>query len=66
MVKNIKQKVNKLPTLQLPLDSDYLVVECNGCELGWGAILKKKKNKYLPKTNEQICRYTSEKYNVKP
>jgi len=66
LVQNIKQKVNKLPTLQLPLDSDYLVLECDGCESGWGAILKRKKNKYLSKDNEQICRYASGKYTVKP
>ena len=66
MVQNIKQKVNKLPTLQLPLDSDYLVLECDGCEVRWGAILKRKKNKYLSKDNEQICRYASGKYTVKP
>jgi len=63
---DIKQKVNKLPTLQLPLDSGYLVLECDGCESGWGAILKRKKNKYLSKDNEQIFIYASGKYTVKP
>jgi len=38
--------VNNLPYLSLPLDSDYLVVKCDGCVQEWGAILKKKKNKY--------------------
>ena len=37
--------VNNLSYLSLPLDSDYLVIECDGCEKWWGAILKKKKNK---------------------
>jgi len=37
---------NNFPYLSLPLDFDYLVIECDGCEHGWGAILKKKKNKY--------------------
>jgi len=60
LVQDIKQKVNKLPTLQLPLDSDYLVVECDGCESGWGAILKKKNicqkimNKYADMLLENI------------
>ena len=38
--------VNNLSYLSLPLDSNYLVIECYGCERGWGAVLKKKKNKY--------------------
>jgi len=38
--------INNLPYLSLPLDSDYLVIKCDGCERGWGVDLKKKKNKY--------------------
>jgi len=49
--------VNDLPYLSLPLDSDYLVVECDDCELGWGVILKKKKKKYEKTHDEEICRY---------
>nr|KYP64477.1 Putative polyprotein [Cajanus cajan] len=66
LVKQIKEMVKNLPSLALPLDSDYLVIECDGCELGWGAILKKKKNKYDNISEEQICRYASRKYHTKP
>ena len=55
LVKEIKEKVKNLPELSLPLDSDYLVIECDGCELGWGAILKKKKNKYANTAEEEVC-----------
>ena len=27
--------VNNLSYLSLPLDSDYLVIKCDGCEQGW-------------------------------
>jgi len=66
LVKEIKEKVKNLPELSLPLDSDYLVIECDGCELGWGAILKKKKNKYANTAEEEICRYASGKYHINP
>ena len=58
--------VNDLPYLSLPLDSNYLVVECDSCELGWGDILKKKKNKYEKGHDEEICRYALGKYHTKP
>ena len=45
-MENVKQAVKSLLDLKLPLDTDYLIVECNGCEVGWGAILKDKPNKY--------------------
>ena len=55
----MKQAVGNLPDLKLPLDTDYLIIECDGYEKGWGAILKSKRNKYSPKNEEQICRYSS-------
>ena len=39
-LKKIKETVRKLQNLKLPLDIDYLIIESNGCELGWGALLK--------------------------
>lgn len=33
VVKKIKNMVKVLPTLTLPLDKDYLVIEIDGCEL---------------------------------
>ena len=55
LVQKIKEMVNNLPYLSLPLDSDYLVIECDGCEQGWGAILKKNKNKLLRMKNKKKC-----------
>jgi len=58
--------VNSLPYLSLPLDYDYLVIEYDGCEQGWGVILKKEKNKYEKIHDEEICKYASGKYHTKP
>ena len=66
LVQTIKAMVKNLPSLSLPLDSDYLVLECDGCEIGWGGVLKKKKNKYEDTNEELICRYASGKYHTKP
>lgn len=66
LVREIKEMVKTLPELNLPLDSDYLIIECDGCEQGWGAILKRKKNKYNSSSDEEICRYASGKYHIKP
>lgn len=45
-IEKVKQGVTSLPDLKLPLDTDYLIVECDGCEEGWRAILKSKPTKY--------------------
>ena len=58
-IEKVKQAVANLSNLKLPLDTDYLIVECDGCEEGWWAILKAKPNKYSSKTEEQICRYSN-------
>ena len=47
------------------MDTDYLIIESDGCELGWGAVLKTKPRKYWSKVEEQICRYSSEQYREK-
>ena len=39
-----------------------MIVESDGCEVSWGAILKSKPNKYASKSEEQICRYNSGQY----
>lgn len=57
--------VKVLPTLTLSLDKDYMVIETDGCELGWGGVLFSKKSKYGPKTLESLCRYVSGKYKEK-
>ena len=45
-VEKLKQVVTSPPYLKLSLDTDYLIVECDECEEGWGAILKSKPHKY--------------------
>lgn len=57
--------VKFLPTLILPLDKDYLVIETDSCESGWGGALFRKTSKYDPKTSKSLCRYTSGKYKKK-
>ena len=65
IIKKIKNIVTKLPHLALPLINDYLIIEIDGCSLGWGAVLLAKPHKYLEKKIEKICRYTSGKYKEK-
>ena len=66
LVQKIKEMVNNFSYLSLPLDSDYLVKECDGCEQGWRAIQKKKKKKNEKIHDEEICRHASGKYHTKP
>ena len=47
------------------MDTDYLIIELDGCELGWGAVLKTKPRKYWSKVEEQIYRYSNEQYREK-
>ena len=49
----------------MPLDTYYLIIESDECELGWGAVLKTKSHKYFNKIEEQICRYSSRQYKEK-
>ena len=65
LVQEIKREISRLTDLKLPLDTDYLIIEYDGSNLGWGAILLAKPNKYSRKEEEQICRYASEKYKEK-
>ncbi|GLT32336.1 hypothetical protein SLA2020_070100 [Shorea laevis] len=39
LVKRIKDEVKNLPSLTLPLESDYKIVETDSSSEGWGAIL---------------------------
>jgi hypothetical protein len=50
LVKIIKDKVKDLNPLELPLDDHYFINETDASKEGWGAILKKKPNKYSPKS----------------
>ena len=65
LVRAIKEKVKNLKPLELPLDNNYFIIETDASQLGWGAILKQKPNKYSMKTDEKICRYASGSYRLK-
>jgi ribonuclease HI/predicted FMN-binding regulatory protein PaiB len=65
LVKAIKEKVKYLKPLELPLDDNYLIIETDASQEGWGAILKQKPNKFSAKTEEKICRYASGSYKLK-
>ena len=65
MVKSLKEIVTKLPQLDLPLINDYIIIETDGCSIGWGAVLLAKPHKYSAKNTEKICRYSSGKYKEK-
>jgi hypothetical protein len=45
-VKKVEEMVKNLPLLRLPLDADYMIIESDCSDLGWGAILLRKPNKY--------------------
>ena len=63
LVQQIKQEITKLTPLVLPLDNNYKIVETDASALGWAGILYQKKYKESSKSDEQICRYSSGKFN---
>ena len=58
-IEKIKEVVKTIQDLKLPLDTDYLIIESDGCAKGWGAVLKTRPHKYSSKIEEQISRYSS-------
>ena len=64
-IEKIKKVVKTLHDLKLPLDTDYLIIESDGCEKGWGAVLKTRPHKYSNKIEEQISRYSSGQFKEK-
>ena len=65
LVQKIKERLKDLPKLDMPLDTDYLIIETDGSLTGWGAILIAKPNKYAGKDLEKIVRYNSGNYKEK-
>ena len=65
LVRKIKDICKNLPDLQLPLESEYIIVETDASQLGWGTILLAKPSKYDSKNKERICRYSSGKFKEK-
>ena len=45
--------------MKLPLDTDYIITETDGCAEGWGGVLKYRPYKDTPKSTERICRFAS-------
>jgi hypothetical protein len=65
LVKIIKDNVKDLKHLELTLDDYYFVIETDASKECRSAILKQKPNKYSPKSEGKICRYTSGNYKLK-
>ncbi|GJV57961.1 hypothetical protein Tco_1458966 [Tanacetum coccineum] len=49
LVRKIKEQVQNLPDLEIPLENAYIILETDGCMEGWGGIVKWKKSKEDPK-----------------
>nr|WOJ52284.1 nonfunctional polyprotein due to mutation [Fig badnavirus 2] len=63
LVADIKNLVQKLPDLEVPPESCYIVLETDGCMTGWGGVCKWKLLKHDPRNSEKICAYASGKFN---
>nr|AWK49042.1 ORF3 [Taro bacilliform CH virus] len=63
IVRQIKEKVQNLPDLELPPPDCHIVLETNGCMDGWGGVCKWKPQRCDGKTMEKICAYASGKFN---
>ena len=61
----MKEQIKTIPELALPLDTNYLIIETDGYNTGWGAILLCKPHKYVDKSKEKICRHNSGKLKEK-
>lgn len=64
IVRQIKEKVQNRPDLDLPPAQCYIILESDGCMEGWGGICKWKKKKGDPRSSEKVCAYASRKFKV--
>jgi len=64
LIKKIKEEVQRLPDLELPIPGSYIILETDGCMEGWGGICKWKAHKKDPRSSEKICAYASGKFPV--
>nr|AKA45798.1 polyprotein [Taro bacilliform CH virus] len=62
IVKQIKEKVQNLPDLELPPPDCHIVLETDGCMDGWGGVCKWKPQKCDGRRMEKICAYASGKF----
>nr|QVY19275.1 p194 [Agapanthus tungrovirus] len=66
LIDKIEKQVKNLPALKIATDNDYIIIETDASESGWGAVVYAKPNKLSPKTNEQIIAYASGKFPTRP
>ncbi|KAG6474210.1 hypothetical protein ZIOFF_068134 [Zingiber officinale] len=59
LIKQIKEKIQKLPELEIPPENCIIILEVDRCMDGWGGICKRKKAKYDSKNTEKICANTA-------
>jgi hypothetical protein len=63
LVKAIKEKVKYLKPLELPLDDNYLIIETDASQEGWGAILKKNLINFLQRQKRKYADMPQEAIN---
>ncbi|GJZ43738.1 Orf y [Tanacetum coccineum] len=64
LVKKIKEQVQNLPDLKIPLKNAHIILETDGCMEGCGGIVKWKKSKEDQRSSKRICAYASEKFST--
>ncbi|GJV85573.1 putative reverse transcriptase domain-containing protein [Tanacetum coccineum] len=64
VIRKIKEQGQNLPDLKIPLENAYIILEIDGCMEGWGGIVKWKKSKGDPRSQEKICAYASGKFST--
>ncbi|GJU87783.1 Orf y [Tanacetum coccineum] len=64
LVRKIKEQVQNLSDLEIPLENAHIILETDGCMEGWGGIVKWKKSKEDPRSSERIYAYASGKFST--
>lgn len=65
LIRKIKSICYNLPTLTLPLQTNYKIVKTDSLEEGWDIVLYCKPSQYSKNSTERIYRYSSSKYKEK-
>lgn len=63
IVNEVQAQIQSLPTLEIPDKDSVIVLECDGCMTGWGAVCKWKRKEKDPQSTEKICAYASGSFN---
>ncbi|QVY19168.1 p194 [Agapanthus tungrovirus] len=66
LIDKIENQVRNLPTLKMANENDYIVIETDASESGWGAVVYAKPTKLSPKSSEEIIAYASGKFLTRP